>query len=66
MPCHAQMGEKARMVQVVRQQGLRGRRLGLLAGVLTVGLALGACTVPGGGASPSGGGTDNVRPYVPR
>jgi lipoprotein-anchoring transpeptidase ErfK/SrfK len=40
------------MVQVVRQ---RGRRLGVLAGVLTVGLALGACTVPGGAG---GGSTD--------
>ena len=53
-----QMGEKARMVQVVRQQGPMGRRLGVLAGVLTVGLVLGACTVPGGGASPAAGGTD--------
>ena len=44
------------MVQVVRQQGLVRRRLGLLAGVLTVGLVLGACTVPGGGAA--GGATD--------
>ena len=41
------------MVQVVRQQGRRrGRRWALLAGALTVGLALGACTVPGGGAGP--------------
>jgi lipoprotein-anchoring transpeptidase ErfK/SrfK len=45
------------MVQVVRQQGLRGKRLGLLAGVLTVGLVLGACTVPGGGAA-NGGATE--------
>jgi lipoprotein-anchoring transpeptidase ErfK/SrfK len=52
------MGEKARMVQVVRQQGPMGKRLGVLAGVLTVGLVLGACTVPGGGASPAAGGTD--------
>ena len=35
-----------------------GKRLGVLAGVLTVGLVLGACTVPGGGASPAAGGTD--------
>ena len=41
------------MVQVARQQGRRhGRRWALLAGALTVGLALGACTVPGGGAGP--------------
>jgi lipoprotein-anchoring transpeptidase ErfK/SrfK len=41
------------MVQVVRQPGRRrGRRLALLAGALTLGLALGACTVPGGGAGP--------------
>ena len=41
------------MVQVVRQQGRRrGRRWALLTGALTVGLALGACTVPGGGAGP--------------
>jgi lipoprotein-anchoring transpeptidase ErfK/SrfK len=45
------------MVQVVRQ---RGRRLGLLAGVLTLGLAVGACTVPGGGAA-NGGATDAPR-----
>ena len=45
------------MVQVVRQQGLMRQRLGLLAGVLTVGLVLGACTVPGGGAA-DGGATD--------
>jgi lipoprotein-anchoring transpeptidase ErfK/SrfK len=42
------------MVQVVRQQGRRrGRRWALLTGALTVGLALGACTVPGGGAGPA-------------
>ena len=50
------------MVQVVRQQSprgiSRGTRLGLLAGVLTVGLALGACTVPGGGAAPAADGTE--------
>jgi lipoprotein-anchoring transpeptidase ErfK/SrfK len=44
------------MVQVVRQGRLR-QRLGLLTGVLTVGLVLGACTVPGGGAA-NGGATD--------
>ena len=48
---------RVRMVQVVRQQGLMRQRLGLLAGVLTVGLVLGACTVPGGGAA-DGGATD--------
>jgi lipoprotein-anchoring transpeptidase ErfK/SrfK len=41
------------MVQVVRQPGRRqARRWAVLAGALTVGLALGACTVPGGGAGP--------------
>ena len=41
------------MVQVVRQPGRRqGRRGALIAGALAAGLALGACTVPGGGAGP--------------
>ena len=44
------------MVQVV---GQRSHRVGWFAGVLTVGLALGACTVPGGGAAPAAGGTES-------
>jgi lipoprotein-anchoring transpeptidase ErfK/SrfK len=60
------MGEKVSKVarQPARHRGLRavvgGPRLVALAGALTVGLALGACTVPGGGAAPSTAGTDGA------